>query len=87
MGCFFDDLIITGRDADEHLRNLDAVLQRLQQFGFKLQERKCTFMAPSLTFLGFTVNSHGICRDHESIEAVRRAPRPSRLQSFLGLVN
>ena len=41
VGCFFDDLIITGRDDDEHLRNLDAVLQRLQQFGFKLQERKC----------------------------------------------
>lgn len=90
VGCYLDDLIITGKNEEEHLAHLEAVLSRLQHYGFKLQQSKCEFMVPSVTYLGFKVDAKGIHMDAEATEAVACAPRPvnrAEIQSFLGLVN
>lgn len=90
VGCYLDDLIITGKNEEEHLANLEAVLGRLEGYGFKLQKSKCEFMVPSVTYLGYKIDAEGIHMDPEATEAVAQAPRPetkAELQSFLGLVN
>lgn len=90
VGCYLDDLIITGKDDQEHLANLRAVLSRLQDYGFKLQQSKCKFMVPSVTYLGFKVDAKGVHMDSEATEAMACAPRPTNraeVHSFLGLVN
>lgn len=90
VGCYLDDLIITGKNNEEHLANLEAVLNRLQGYGFKLQKSKCEFMVPSVTYLGFKVDAEGVHMDPEATEAVAQAPQPenrTEVQSFLGLVN
>lgn len=90
VGCYLDDLIVTGKDDQEHLRNLSLVLERLNDFGFRLQKSKCEFMVPSVTYLGVKVDSKGLHMDKEATRAVTEAPPPtniSELQSFLGLVN
>lgn len=90
VGCFQDDIIITGRNDEEHLKNLDAVLTRLQQAGLKLQKSKCHFMASSVTYLGYVIDKNGVRMDNDAIEAIQDAPPPtckSELRSLLGLVS
>ena len=35
--CYLDDILITEKDDQEHLTNLEAVLKRLQDFGLRLK--------------------------------------------------
>ena len=90
VGCFQDDIIITGQNDEDHLKNLDAVLKRLHEAGLKLQKSKCHFMVPSVTYLGYVIDRDGVRMDNESTEAIRDAPPPtckSELRSLLGLVS
>ena len=32
--CYLDDIVITGKDKQEHLNNLEQVLSRVQEYGF-----------------------------------------------------
>ncbi|XP_037560890.1 uncharacterized protein K02A2.6-like [Dermacentor silvarum] len=41
---YFDDVLVTGRDDQDHLTNLGLVLSRLKQAGLKLKLDKCTFL-------------------------------------------
>ena len=47
VGGILDDLIVTGSDDAEHLRNLEGTLKRLDSMGVKLKRSKCVFMKPS----------------------------------------
>ena len=90
VGCYLDDIIVTGKNDIEHLQNLERVLTRLKEANVSLRYEKCEFMVPSVTYLGFIITKEGINMDSRGTEAVRCAPRPknrAELQSFLGLVN
>jgi len=41
--CYLDDIIVTGSSEDEHLKNLEHVLQILKQFGLRANRAKFTF--------------------------------------------
>ena len=41
VACYID-IIVTGTDDANHLRNLEAVLDSLQKHGIKAKESKCT---------------------------------------------
>ena len=85
-----DNIIITGKTDDEHLRNIKSVLERLENRGFKVKPSKCKFMQPRIKVLGFEVSSDGIKTCDDKISAMISAPVPdnrTKLRSFLGLVN
>ena len=44
-----DDILITGKDDDEHIKNLDSVLSHLDYYGLRLQLSKCKFIQESVT--------------------------------------
>ncbi|UYV79478.1 K02A2.6-like [Cordylochernes scorpioides] len=48
--CALDDILITGKNDQDHLKNLECVLQRIQDAGLKLRKDKCSFLAPSLYY-------------------------------------
>ncbi|CAM5142080.1 unnamed protein product [Natator depressus] len=31
--CYLDDILVTGRNEEDHLKNLEATLQRLEEYG------------------------------------------------------
>ena len=89
-GCYLDDIIVTGKDDQEHLENLDRVLSRLEKYGFKLQRSKCEFMQPGVQYLGHSINKDGVRKDSSATAAIREAPAPrnkGEMRSFLGLAN
>ena len=86
MACYLDDVLITGRNDHDHLKHLEALLQRLHDHGLQLKKSKCAFMQLSVEYLGYQVDAEGL---HTTAGKVK-APKPGyvkQLRSFLGLVN
>ena len=81
---------MTGRNDVEHMANLETVLKRLNDNGLKLRKSKCTFMEPSVTYLGHCVDKDGIHPTEEKTKAITESQTPTNvneLTSFLGLLN
>lgn len=87
---FLDDVIIGGKNKDEHLQALEAVFKGLHSKGLKLKTKKCVFLVDEVQYLGYVISKEGIKTDPSKIEAITKIPRPScvtELRSFLGLIN
>ena len=87
---YLDDILVTGETEDKHLQNLEQVLSRLEKAGLQLQRQKCTFMQPSVEYLGHRISAAGLHPSEEKVRAIVDAPVPkdvTQLRSFLGLLN
>ena len=49
---YLDDVIVFGRNTEEHLVRLGQVLQRIRQAGLKLKPSKCHLCQTEVAFLG-----------------------------------
>jgi len=88
--CYLDDILITGATDQEHIRNLEEVLKRLQDHGKKVQNSKCTFLATSVEYLGHIIDDKGLHTSPKKVAAVQEAPTPKnqqQLRSLLGLLH
>ena len=57
---YIDDILVTGKNHAEHLKNLESVLSRLRGSGLRLKRNKCSFMKSSVTYLGHVIDSKGV---------------------------
>ena len=84
-----DDIIVHGKDHQEHDDNLRKLLERLRDNNLTLNADKCTFRMSEVVYMGLLLTKHGIGPTDEKIRAVVKASRPttpSEVRSFLGLV-
>ena len=87
---YLDDVLVTGVSEENHLENLNCVLERLEAAGVTLKESKCVFLAPSVEYLGHVIDKDGLHPSPGKLHAIREAPEPhniSELKSFFGLLN
>lgn len=87
---YIDDIIVTGKTDEEHHRNLNEVLNRLEKAGMRLKEVKCKYMVPEIEYLSHKINQEGLQPSDSKVAAIVEAPPPknvSELKSFLGMVN
>lgn len=85
-----DDIILHGKDDQQHDERLEKLLQRLQQRGLTLNGEKCKFKMPQLEFMGYLLSARGIGPTESKVEAVVNAREPesvAEVRSFMGLVN
>ena len=88
--CYLDDILVTGSSVEEHLANLEEVFRRLQNYGLRLKQSKCSFLQNSVEYLGHRVDANGFQASPKKVEALRQAPSPrnlAELRSCLGLIN
>ncbi|UYV73793.1 K02A2.6-like [Cordylochernes scorpioides] len=85
---YLDDIIVMGKSFEEHLINLERVLQKIRGARLKLNPRKCKLFKEKVRYLGHVISRQGIQTDPDRTETVRQWPVPRdvhQLRSFLGL--
>eukprot|EP00731_Ephydatia_muelleri_P030921 Em0022g435a len=88
FGISWDDILVSGTTAAEHIQNLRALLKRLEEKGLRCRLEKCLFAQPSVEYLGHILSQQGIAKGPK-VDAVKMMPPPenvSSLRSFLGSV-
>ncbi|UYV79719.1 K02A2.6-like [Cordylochernes scorpioides] len=89
VACYIDDILVSGRDANEHKTKLELVFKRLEDKGLKLNKIKCRFAVDSVEYLGFRIDKNGLHPLVNKIQAVSNAPEPKnigQLRSFIGML-
>ena len=87
---YLDDIIIVGRNFDEHLHNLATVLHKLKAANLRIKPSKCALCQKQVTYLGHVVSKDGISADTEKTLKVANWPTPTsvqEVQQFLGLAS
>ena len=88
--CMQDDVLVYGKDQQEHDSRLKATLERIKAAGITLNPNKCKFSKNSLKFLGHVLSEEGLKPDPGRVSGVTHFPEPtdvSETRRFLGMVN
>ena len=88
--CQMDDVLVFGKDQEEHDSRIRAVLKRIESAGATLNPEKCEFSRTELKFLGHIIDGSGIRADRDKTSAIRQMKPPENvpeLRRFLGMVN
>jgi hypothetical protein len=65
-----DDMIITGKDDQEHFQNLDKVLARLEEYELRLNLDKCQFFQDSVTFCEHIIDRDGLHKTLDKLPSI-----------------
>ena len=87
---YIDDIIVQGTDLENHVKNLERVLLRLQDAQLKVNLKKCNFFKDSVNYLGHIISAEGLKTQPSKIEVIKNMPAPTtvkELQSFIGMAN
>ena len=85
---YLDDILVFASSQAEHDQRLEAVQEVLKANNVTLNDKKCVFSVPALTFLGHQVSASGVAPGADKVKALQDMPNPedlSQLRSFLGL--
>ena len=84
-----DDIVVHGRNLEEHDKRLRAVLNCIRKNGLTLNREKSQIRLTKLTFFGHVLSGNGIGPDKDKVKAIIETREPkcaSEIRSFLGLV-
>lgn len=87
---YLDDILVFGQTKEEHDKNLEEVLKRLEDHNVIINQNKCLLYKQDVTFLGFNLSASGWSIEDEKIKAIQQFRRPENqdeVRSFLGLIN
>lgn len=88
VAVYLDDILVSGKDAQEHLENLRTLFKRLKDKGLRCNRDKCSFAQSTVEYLGHTLSREGVSKGSR-VDALLKMPPPtnvSSLRSFLGSV-
>lgn len=84
---YFDDLIVYGKNEEDHLQNLHMVLSKFRKAGMKIRPEKCELFRKEVKFLGHMVSKEGFFMDPGKVKAITNWAIPTNLkelETFLG---
>ena len=74
-----DDILVHGRNREEHDAHLNAVLRIINDSGLKLNPKICVFRKTELTYFGHLIGGDGIKPDPERVESLLELSRPNNV--------
>lgn len=90
LSVYMDDLAITTNTYEQHLQQLETVLQTLRENKLSANPSKCIFADTSMEYLGHRISADGIQVSRKKLELVQATPPPQTvkaLQRLLGWFN
>ena len=86
---YIDDIVIYSKTFEDHLKQVDTVLQAIAKAGITLSPPKCHLGYQSLRLLGQQVSRLGLSTHKEKVNAIVQLAEPRsvhELQIFLGMM-
>ena len=86
---YLDDIIIFSNTAEEHLKHIPIVMNRLKIAQLKLKKRKCSFFKKELYYLSHLLTTDSVKPQIEKVTAIYEIKPPTNakgVREFLGLV-
>ncbi len=77
---YIDDILIYSESFEDHVKHVQAVLQRLINHQLYAKAEKCEFHQESVSFLGYVISSGGVAMDDKKIRAVVNWSQPATLK-------
>lgn len=87
---YVDDVIVFSRSKDEHVKDIDSILESLYVANMRVSREKSQFFKESVEFLGFVVSTEGTRTSPDKVKSIQDFRQPSTLfevRSFLGLAS
>lgn len=84
--CHADDILVYGKDIQEHNERLHKVLKTLQAEGLTLNKEKCEFAKNSIMFLGHRITADGVAPDPAKVRAILEMPEPTDVEGVKRLM-
>ena len=81
VAVYFDDILVSGDNAKDHLMNLRALFKRLEEKGLRCNREKCVFAQVSIDYLGHTLSSRGIAKGSK-VDAILEMPTPKNISTL-----
>ena len=87
-GCIsiHDNVLVHGRNADEHNRNLEATLQRAAERGITFKLAKTTLCVPEVKWFGRVFSGAGMSADPSKIQTIVQAGRLTNIEEVKSLL-
>ena len=79
---YLDDIIVLGKNFEEHLERLELVFGRLVKSGLKIKGSKCKFFQKRECFLGHVISEKV---DQEKVKAVEKMKAPTNLKEVTAI--
>ena len=82
-------IIFTRSTPEEHIAEVQEVLTKLENAGYKASKEKSKFLKPDAVWLGYKIRKEGIKPLRDKTEAIRKLNPPKNvkdIRSFLGSV-
>ena len=87
---FIDDLLVVSHGTyEEHIAELDVVLNRLSKAGLKCKIDKCFFAEPEMEYLGYIITKDGIKPNPKKVQGILDMKQPTnkiKVRHFIGMV-
>lgn len=81
---YIDDILIATLTAEEHIRILKKLLDRIVQYGLEIKLSKCHFLQRQIDY--YVADKNGIRPNDSHVKSISNFPQPKKsLQSCLGL--
>ena len=79
VAAYLDDIIVSGKDWQDHLNNLNTVLQRLKEYNFRIKIEKSSFFVHEVKYLGHIIDQNGLRPDPAKIDKIITMPAPTNI--------
>ncbi|UYV76686.1 K02A2.6-like, partial [Cordylochernes scorpioides] len=87
---YLDDILIASSDVNEHISDIETVMNKLSDFNFSINKEKSLFFVDEINYLGHRINKNGIYPLEDKLDSIKKCPKPSNiseLKSFLGMLS
>ena len=86
VACYIDDILVSTKDEQSHMRALGKVFRRLKEHGLRLKKDKCDLLTSSVEYLGHLIDQDAI-RPLPSKVISDQAPAPTNVQELRSLLS
>ena len=83
---YIDDIIVFGKNFEEHINRVEEVLERIEAAGLKLKPAKCVLLQQEVVFLGHIVSGEGVKPSPTNISKIMSWPKPKTAKQIKLLV-